>query len=57
MKWEYKFTTSESGEDIKVWINRLNAYGDSGWELVGVIPETERNVLGAYFKRPKTDKN
>lgn len=55
-KWEYRIVTSEAEEDMGKWVQRLNAFGDSGWELVGIIPETERNVLGAYFKRPKPEK-
>ncbi len=56
MKWEYKLIASEEKQDMEQWVERLNAFGDTGWELVGIIPETERNVLAAYFKRPKPDK-
>lgn len=56
MKWEYKIVASEDKEDIDKWVERLNAYGDTGWEMVGIIPETDRNVLAAYLKRQKPDK-
>ncbi len=52
-KWEYQFITSDENEGIDNWLKRINIYGEEGWELVGIIPETERNFMGAYFKRMK----
>ncbi len=56
MKWEFKLIASEEKQDVEQWLERLNVFGDNGWELVGIIPESERNVLAAYFKRPKPEK-
>ncbi len=53
--WEYKFLTSEN-DDIGEFMNRLNVFGADGWELVGIIPATERNYLSAYLKKGKKPK-
>ena len=55
-KWEYRFIVSEEHEELEKWIERLNAFGADGWELVGIIPETARNFIAAYFKRERNVK-
>jgi hypothetical protein len=73
MRWtEIKQLDPEGKErDVHVWItefsngnvegieNILNAYGDGGWELVGIVPINWGASFGvdrlyAHFKRPIT---
>lgn len=55
MIWEYKFLTSDN-DDVDEFLMRLNVFGADGWELVGIIPASERNYLSAYLKRGKKPK-
>ncbi|MFP4522095.1 MAG: hypothetical protein ACLFQK_08125 [Fibrobacterota bacterium] len=56
-RWEYRFIVEEKESEIDSFVERMNAFGYDGWELVNVIPETSRNYLSAVFKRPLPDKN
>ena len=44
MKWEYLTTGSENGT--------LDKYGSDGWELVQVVPRSDRSMERWIFKRP-----
>jgi hypothetical protein len=51
MKWEYEFATGvfTSIDDLK---ERLNAFGRSGWEAIGVTQPTEsRDDICVLLKR------
>lgn len=44
MKWEYITVNADCGP--------LDKYGADGWELVQVLPRTDRAVERWIFKRP-----
>ena len=48
-RWEYKVITKNATDDPSLSSEELNAHGDSGWELVGVVPLP--NKVQFYFKR------
>lgn len=47
-RWEHKVI-----ERRKVEIVELNAYGDSGWQLVQIIEDTMHKRFIIYLKRQK----
>jgi hypothetical protein len=48
-KWEYKIEHGDFGQE------KLNEWGNEGWELVTVIPG-EPDQYTHFFKRPKQPK-
>ena len=51
-KFEYRFITEDPKSGMEEFTERLNAFGYDGWELINVVPESDRNYLSAVFKRP-----
>ena len=53
-KWEYKIFKSHSNVGIAAYgDSRLNDFGEAGWELITVNPESNRWVF--IFKRKIED--
>lgn len=51
MKYEYcQIYKGEQMSDID-WLEQINNFGQEGWELVAIVPETEFNTEKAYFKK------
>ncbi len=58
-KWEYRViqTHKRHGEDLDVFVERLNKMGRKGWELVGygeihLMDGLVRKGANLFFKRP-----
>jgi hypothetical protein len=50
-QWEYETFSCNPEEDVVEFDSKLNALGEKGWELVGVVPAPSTQFL--VFKRPK----
>ena len=50
--WEYKVVTKDAPDGQPLSEDELNALGESGWELVGIVPLP--NKAHFYFKRVRT---
>ena len=48
--WEYTCETFEGFTELSKELNRL---GDDGWEVIAVLPQTERMPNAIIAKRPK----
>jgi len=56
MKWEYLRVLYDRGELPPA--DKLNAFGDDGWELVALVPGLNSSAkTTTYFKREKQDAN
>lgn len=58
MKWEYiSLTHAARGPGDHISDEELNRQGQSGWELVSVVPDQDNNSsMIYYFKRPVHDR-
>jgi len=53
--WEYKVIEGMPYQ-LETFVDRLNLFGQEGWELVSVTTEGERPIkFKAFFKRPKAE--
>jgi hypothetical protein len=50
--WEYKVVTQSAADEHALSEEELNLLGQSGWELVGIVPLPAR--VQFYFKRVRT---
>jgi hypothetical protein len=50
-QWEYETYSVPLENDVPDFHKALNDLGEKGWELVGILPKEDSEVL--IFKRPR----
>jgi hypothetical protein len=50
-QWEYETYSVSLENDVPDFHKKLDGLGESGWELVGVLPKEHSELL--IFKRPR----
>jgi hypothetical protein len=56
VKWEYLTIGFFDQDDPNLWQQRLDQFGEDGWELASITPRSDRKLFWIIFKRPLESK-